>query len=159
MTSDSGEEPLNSLDRQAGATAARRARAAIPKGKGKVKEEPDIPVVVKDSRIRSATIADDGRRSLAAAKTPVTRASGRRTPATAPSGVSVADEPGNRDKRRSKAVPEEGVRVKMTRNRKATGSQAPTTSKNIATTRIKVEENEDEAPRRNTRARTRTKTQ
>lgn len=156
MTSDSGEEPLNSLDRQAKATTPRRARAATPKGRGrprKVKEEPDIPVAVKDGRIKSATIAVDGRKSLAVAKTPVTRASGRRTPATAPSGVSVADE------RRSKAVLEEGVRVKMTRNRKATRSQVPTTSKNTTTTQIKVEENEDGAPRRNTRARTRTQTQ
>lgn len=157
--SDNGEENSNNIERQARATIVRRMPTSQSKGRPrKVKEEQDIPVAEKNSKTTRSAIAGDGRKSLAAAKVPATRTSGRRPPATAPSGASVADERENRDEdnpRHSKAASDGGANVKITRNRKAIASKVSTTSKTVATTRIKVE---DEAPRRSTRARTRTKT-
>ena len=158
--SDNEEETLNSVERQAKAPTARRTSTSKSKARSrKVKEESEIPVAAKNSKTtRSATVAGDGRKSFAAAKAPATRTSSRRTPATAPSGAPVADERENRDKetsRRSEATPHEGASTKITRNRKAI-AEVPTTSKTAAT-QIK-DEDEDEPPRRSTRARARTKT-
>ena len=158
--SDNEEETSTSVERQAEASTVHRMPTSNSKARlRKVKEESKIPVEGKNSKTtRSATVAGDGRRSFAA-KAPATRTSSRRTPATAPSGASVADEREHRAKenpRRSGAVPHEGASAKITRNSKAI-AEVRTTSKTAATTRIK-DENEDEAPRRSTRARARTKT-
>jgi hypothetical protein len=158
--SDNEEETLNSVERQAKAPIARRTSTSKSKARPrKVKEELEIPVAAKNSKTtRSATVAGDKRKSFAAAKAPATRTSSRRAPVTASSGA-PADERENRDKKnpsRSEAVPHEGASTKIIRNRKPI-AEVPTTSKTAATTRIK-DEDEDEAPRRSTRARARTKT-
>lgn len=156
--SDNEEETSNSVERQAKVPTARSTPTLKTKARPqKVKEEPEIPMTGKSSKAtRSATVAGDGRKSFAAAKAPATRTSSRRTPATAPSGVSVAGAQENRDKGNPHRSESRQEVAKTTRNRKATAG-VPTTSKTGATTRIK-DENEDEAPRRSTRARARTKT-
>ncbi|KAK2460986.1 hypothetical protein APHAL10511_007456 [Amanita phalloides] len=158
---DSEEESHNNAETKV-ATGG-RLLITSSRGRGrprKVKEEErDVPAVEKTSRTRSATITNDG---YAAAKTPVTRAGSRKLPATAPSVVPAAlgeREGGDRENpRRAKVVHDEGVRVKITRNRKPTLNATATTSKNPGVARIKAEETEGSATRRTTRTRTRTRT-
>ncbi|KAF8628006.1 hypothetical protein AX15_004126 [Amanita polypyramis BW_CC] len=168
--SDTGEESLATINRQTRATATRKIQIMASRGKGrpqKVKEELEmtaVPVITRSSRARSATITGEGSNTVAMEKTPVTRASAKKTPATAPSTLPVVDAQDGKEKggkensRRPKALPEEGVRVKVTRSRKvANNNSVATASKSTAPVRIKDEDVEDNPPRRAARTRTRTK--